>query len=82
MAASVEQAGRLTAAGQLTDNGVAGATLKVEVHCLVSQPSVAEKVKLSEVPLHRASAGRAGMVAILVVGLHPPFTENPVFQAS
>ena len=82
MAASVEQAGKFTAAGQVTDNGVAGATLKVPVHCFVSQPSVAEKVKLSEAPLHRASAGRAGMLAILVVGLHPPVTKSPFFQES
>ena len=82
MAASVEQAGTFTGAGHVTVRGVGAATLKVAVHCFVSQPSVAEKLKLSEAPLHRASAGRAGMVAMLVVGLHPPFTENPVFQAS
>ena len=82
MAASVEQAGTFTGAGQVTDSGVAGATLKVPVHCFVSQPSVAEKLKLSEAPLHRASEGKAGILAILDVGLHPPVTENPVFQVS
>jgi hypothetical protein len=84
MAAVDVQAGRLTGAGQLAASVVAAATLKVEEHEAVATQNPAAfaalRVKLRLAPLQEASAGRAGMEAMLLVGEHPPVTENPATQ--
>jgi hypothetical protein len=63
---------------------VAAATLKVEEHEAVATQYPAAfaafRVKLRLAPLQEASAGRAGMEAMLLVGEHPPVTENPATQ--
>ncbi len=66
-------------------SAVAAATLKEEEHEAVATQYPASfaalRVKLRLAPLHEASAGRAGMAAILLVGEHPPVTLNPADQA-
>ena len=73
-AASLVQVGRLTATGQLTTIGVAGATTKVEVQPCEPQASVTVYVNDRLTPVVKAVAGSTGIVARLVVALalHPP----------
>ena len=68
------------AVGQLMTMGVAGGTVKVEAQLLDPQASVTVYVKLREAPAQAASAGSAGMEAVLAVAEHPPVNENPFFQ--
>jgi len=78
----VVQVGRLTAGAQVTTIGVVAATTKLEVQLCVPQASVTVYVKLKLAPVQKALAGRAGMVARLVVPLHPPLKLKPAFHAA
>ena len=81
MSACEVQAAIVGAVGQLMTIGVAGGTVKVEAQLFEPQASVTVYVKLSEAPAQLASAGSAGMAAVLAVAEHPPVNEKPAFQA-
>ena len=75
------QAGRFGSTGQCATTAGAAATVKLEPQLSLLHPSPARYVKLRLAPAQCAVAGNAGMPVMLFVGLQPPVTLNPAFQA-
>ena len=84
IAAEFEHDVNIGSTGQLTVNGVADATVKVDVQVkgVALHSSVALNVKLKFTAPPQTKAGNAGIIAILELTLlQPSFTKKPDTQA-